>query len=163
MEGVPSFIVNPELTTVGRSVDVGPIVIPGIGTGVAYAALDQFGQHITIPVPRRGQILEVRFHDLDDEGIDKELWLFRWPPVLAADNAAFSLSDTDNPGVVAIFLFSTWRDAVNNQIGFSANTPASYYAPEGVLYGALKTLGADNIAAGSLPSISLVIEPGVAV
>ena len=116
------------------------------------------GTAFSFPVPEYGSILEVRFHDRDDEGLNKELWLFKASPTLAADNAAFSIADVDNLQVVAVFVFSNWRDAVNNQIGLTSNTPVSYVATQGQLYGAVKTLGVDNIAAGSEPMLSFVIE-----
>lgn len=133
--------------------------IPGVGAAVAYAAGDQMGRAFSFSAPTRGVIREIQFHDLDDEGLDKEVWLFSAPPTLAADNAAFSITDGDNLNVVAVFQISAWRDAVNNQVGFSPNTPAAYDLGSGkVLYGAVKTKGADNIAAGSIPRLSFVIE-----
>ena len=148
-----------SVSVFGRLVNIGPLLIPGIGAAAAYTANDQMGAVFRITgVPVLGSIADCRFHDLDDEGIDKEIWLFSGEPTLAADNAAFSLSDTDLLNVVGVFVFSTWRDAVNNQLGLTSNTPASYSAPAGILYGAVKTLGADNIAAGSEPRLSLVIE-----
>ena len=148
-----------KVVLIGRkNFHVGPLLVPGIAAAAAYAVNDQMGSVIAFTVPKEGTIVEVRFYDLDDEGLDKELWLFRSSVVLAADNAAFSLTDAGIMEVEAVFLISTWRDAVNAQVGLTANTPASYRAPAGVLYGALKTLGTDNITAGSEPRISLVVE-----
>lgn len=135
-----------------------PTQIPGIGAAAAYAASDQMGTALMLEVPKKGTILEMRWHDLDDEGLNKEVWCFDFEPTLAADNAAFSLADSENFKVQAIFLFDVWRDAVNNQVGLTANTPAAYYVPEGQLWLAVKTLGTDNIAAGAMPMLSLVIE-----
>ena len=151
-------IIRDPVAVENSLVTVGPILLGGITAAVAYTNGDQMGSLIPIGVPREGTILEVRFHDLDDEGIDKELWLFSRPVTLAADNAAFSLSDTDNFAVVAVFLFDVWRDAVNNQVGLTANTPANYRAPQEQLYCAVKTKGADNITLGSEPHLSFVIE-----
>ena len=137
--------------------------VPGIGAAAAYATGDAMGTVFTLRVPSRGTIREVFFHDLDDEGLNKELWLFSGPITAAADNAAFSIADADNLITVAVFLFDAWRDAVNNQVGMTANTPVDYEAPTGLLHCQVKTLGADNIAAGAMPFISMVIEPREAV
>ena len=126
--------------TIGSFAVVGPQIIPGVGTAAAYAAGEQMGTVISFLVPEVGTILDVRFHDLDDEGLDKELWLFNSSPTLAADNAAFTIGDADNANVVAVFLFSTWRDAANSQVGFTSNTPATYVTPAGKLWGALTEL-----------------------
>lgn len=136
------------------------VPIPGIGAAAAYALDDQMGTAFSFVAPSCGIIREVRFHDLDDEGIDKEIWLFEDSPTLAADNAAFSIADADNLRVIAVFLIGTWRDAVNNQVGLTMNTPAAYNLGEQqTIFGAVKTKGADNIAADALPQLSFVIEP----
>lgn len=135
-----------------------PTQIPGIGAAAAYAAGEQMGTALCLEVPEKGTILEMRWHDLDDEGLNKEVWCFDYEPTLAADNAAFAIADSENMKVQAIFLFDTWRDATNNQVGFTTNTPAAYFVPEGKLWLAAKTMGADNIAAGAMPMLSLVIE-----
>ena len=158
-EGHPLPVKSEGRTSiVGTVVEIAPITVPGIVAAVAYAANDQMGSVFSFPVPIHGSILEARFHDLDDEGLNKELWLFKATPTLAADNAAFSIADADNLQVVAVFLFSTWRHGVNNQVGLTSNTPANYVTAAGRLYGAVKTLGVDNIAAGSEPQLSFVIE-----
>lgn len=157
-DGVPVTPTGP-VPVQGRIVTVGPLTVPGIGTGAAYAANDQFGSLLLIPVPKRGAIVKAVFHDLDDEGLGKELWLFNSPRItLAADNAAFSLADEDNLGLVDVLTFAVFKDAVNNQLGITADTPLWYAAPEGILWATVKTLGADNIAAGSLPALSFIIE-----
>ena len=168
------FILNvvaaKTLPTNNRLYNVLPFFVPGIGAAAAYASDDQFGAVFTFSAPAQGVIRDLRFHDRDNEGIDKEIWLFDVLPTLAADNAAFSLSDADNTHVIAVFAVTTWRLAVNNQIGFTANTPAAYTLSgvdmsvginpdaNGTVWGAVKTKGADNIAAGSEPLLSFVIE-----
>ena len=157
---LPSKLTEPaEIRS--KTVKVGPIQILGITAAAAFTASDAMGSKLVIPVPVRGTIREIIFHDHDNEGIDKELWCLSQDFTAAADNAAFSLSDADNLNVVAVFLFSTWRTATNNQIGLTANTPADYEAPDGNLYCQVKTLGTDNIAADIEPWLSFLIEPRV--
>ena len=164
-----NVVANKTLPTNRRLYNVLPFVVPGIGAAAAYASDDQFGAVFTFSAPAQGVIRDLRFHDRDNEGIDKEIWLFDVLPTLAADNAAFSLSDADSTHVIAVFAVTTWRLAVNNQIGFTANTPAAYTLSaidptminpdaNGTVWGAVKTKGADNIAAASEPLLSFVIE-----
>ena len=149
----------PEVVSLGKLTVVPPFEIPGIGTAAAYASGDALGTKFELAgVPKSGRIIEARFHDLDNEGIDKELWVLDGNFTAQADNDAFALSDADNLQVIAVFVFSTWRPATNNQVGLTLNTPAAYFAPHGKLFCQIKTLGVDNIAAGSIPRLSLVIE-----
>ena len=138
------------------------ITVPGVVPAAAYATGDAMGTTFVLPVPTRGTIREVFFHDIDDEGINKELWCFSSGITAAADNSAFSIADADNLNVRAVFVFDAWRDAVDSQVGMTANTPVDYEALGGILVCQVKTLGADTIAATAIPSISMVIEPRVA-
>lgn len=150
---------RPVVPIAQRLIRIEPFIIPSIGTAAAYATDDAMGLMFRFTAPCQGIIREIAFHDFDNEGIDKEVWLFRSAPTLAADNAAFSILDVDCKQVIAVFAVTTWRAAVNNQIGFSSNTPAAYDLLGGTtIYGGVKTKGADNIAAGSEPYLSFVIE-----
>lgn len=148
------------LVSAGPKIYTAQRVIPDIAAAAAFVSGDQFGglgEFAT--VPSNGIIRELRFLDFDDEGIDKQVWMFSSKVTLAADNAAFSLADQDLRPVIGIFAVSTWRDAVNGQIGLTSNTPCYYSLPAGsTIYFAVMTLGADNIAAGSMPELGIVIE-----
>ena len=90
--------------------------------------------------------------------LGKEVWFFLSPSItLAADNDAFSLAPADITKARMVFDNFTFFDAVNCQIGASARAPAYYETRNGLLYFAVKTLGADNIAAGAIPQVSLII------
>ena len=136
--------------------EAGPGKLPGIGTGAAYAAGDAFGTAFVLKVPKMGTISNAVLLDFDDEGLRKDIALFRGPFTETADNAAFAPSDSDLEsciGVISIDQFFNWS---SNQIGIA--TPAfSYVAPTGKLYCQVITQGADNIAAGSVPKLFLVI------
>ena len=163
--GVPISIdgLNPNLPLLpvrGGLYTTGKIRIPGITTGDAEDANDQFGSLIPFSVPKAGAIVNALYIDRDDEGIGKELWLFNGAFVtLAANDAAFALDDAGLALNVGVLTFAVFKDAANGQIGVTADLPLWYVAPEGLLWGAFKTLGADNIAAGSEPLIELIIEP----
>ena len=134
----------------------GQIEIPGIGTGAAYAAGDAFGNKFVFKVPKEGTIANVVFIDKDDEGLNKELVLFNKDFGQTGDNQAFSPGDPDLHDSIGAVSIETWYDYALNQLGMA--TPAlSYVAPEGQLYAQMLTRGADNIAAGAIPRIYLVI------
>jgi len=151
---------QPPLVVQGRLVFIGPVIVPGIAAADALDANDQMGTVFSIAVPLAGAIVKAVYHDLDDEGIGKELWIFRNDPTagVAASDAAFSLADGQNVNVVDVLTFSTFKDAANNQVSVSTDVPCWYVAPAGRLWLAVKTVGADNIAADAMPSLSFVIE-----
>ena len=133
------------------------VLVPGIGAAVAYTAADAFGTALSFPVPIEGTIAGVVFYDYDDEGITKELVLFEDPFTATADNAAFAVSDTDLHNCLGVISIDVYYNFGNNQIGIA--TPAlSYVLTTGsTLYGQLVTRGADNIAAGAMPELMLVV------
>lgn len=146
--------------TEGRFYYVEPFEIPGIAAADALDANDQMGLPFSVPVPVAGTIVAALYHDLDDEGISKRLYLFRGDPSggVAASDAAFSLADATNTLCLGVLNFTVFHDAVNNQVAAASELPFAYWAPAGKLWFALQTLGADNIAAGSMPRLSLTIE-----
>ncbi len=156
--GLPVQVVGPPADVTGRLYKV-YAEITGITAADALDANDQMGGLITIPVPKNGCIVDARFIDIDFEGIAKECWLFEYPVVVAASDAAFSISDEDLRGAhVGTLTFSTFTTATASEVSRSGDTPLWYSAPSGYLYMAVKTLGVDNIAAGKNPAVKLTIE-----
>ena len=127
----------------GRLYKTPLVEVPGITAADALDINDQMGSIFWFWVPRQGTIVKGMFFDLVDEGLGKELWLFNRKVTLAASDAAFALSDADNFAVEAVLTFSAFKDAANNQVSFSADPPQWYEAPQGRLWAAVKTLGAD--------------------
>ena len=136
---------------------VGPIEVPGIANTL-HAIGDQTGSQFAIPVPIYGQIRDLIYYDLDDEGTGVEIWLFRRKIASpAGDDVAFALNDDDLLHVEAVIPVGSFFDAVNGQIGREDALGIDYYAPGGFLYGLLKNLVAQTIALA--PQIALRIEP----
>ena len=134
------------------------VEIPGIVTGAAYADLDTFGTLLPVPCPRFWMLTEVRFYDLDDEGIAKRLILAQDRiAVTSADNAALVVTDTSLPfifgGPVDISIFS---DLNSGQVGGADNLNRLMRTPSGLFYCQVQTRGADNIAAGSIPRLQFI-------
>lgn len=135
---------------------VGPLPIPVTVFASAYTAGDAFGNKFQIEVPLEGTISNVVFYDKDDEGLEKELWLFRADFTATADDAEFAISDADLISLVGVISIASFKNAANNQLGQA--TPAlSYKLTAGRFYCQMVTRGADNIAAGQVPSIALTI------
>ena len=82
-----------------------PMGIPGIGAS-AEGALDAMGTLFTIPFPKSGEIRSATYYDLDFEGTQVNLYLFRRKPTAIADNAAWTLSDEDAPKLITKLAFA---------------------------------------------------------
>ena len=144
------------LVSVQSDVFVSKRLRVNLGIGAPYVANDAFGGLLTFDVPPKGTISNVIFIDLDDEGIQKDLFLSNRIFTPTADNAPFDVTDDFVANVEGMVRIIDFFDLLNSQVGQA--TPAmAYNAPEGKLYGQLITRGADNIAAGSLPLIFLKI------
>lgn len=155
--------IKPLFLTTRANADTVKVAVPSIGTGAAYANLDQFGGLIEFSNMAREKggsfvISTARFYDLDYEKLNKVLHLFRAPVTLAADNAAYSVSDADSLQAIGYIQFSHYDDHVNNAT--FTEQPALYLqcAPGTTsIWGALSTTGADNIAAKSEPYVELLV------
>ena len=148
--------VTNQLQIAGKTARVEGLV-PGIGTAAAYASGDAFGTVMVLEFPESGIIESARFIDLDNEGVNKELWLFTAEIAGSADNAVFAPTDEELLHIEAIILFDTWRTANLNQVGAEDSLAISYSAPRRTLWGQFVTRGADNIGAGNIPRFSLRI------
>lgn len=138
------------------------LVVPGIGTAAAYAANDAFGtMGVFTGLPKVGTIQSIFFEDLDDEGIGKTLFLFSAQFTATADNAALALADDALIGATWSGYISipaaNFLDAGAFRIGQVNGLNLDYRAPRGKLYWQFRTEGADNIAAGALPKVGLMI------
>ena len=150
--------VKGDVTIAGTKVQIGPMVIPGVGAAVLYTTGDAFGTKFDFAVPKQGVIQGIRFYDVDDEGANMELWIFRDDFTQTADNAAFALSDADLHLVECNILIDTFRDAANNQVGVEDNLGIDFVAAKARLWGQWVTRGGPTIAVGAVPSFVLTIR-----
>ena len=98
------------------------------------------------------------YHDLDDEGLQVDLWIFHeMPQSLGADNAALVAVDMDNLKVVDVIQFTGFRDANASQVSTQNGLGIAYVAPRERLWFQLQARGALNIAAANLPQFTLRI------
>lgn len=139
------------------------VLVPGIGTGSAYAAGDAFGTIITIPDVFRpgknsGVVTKLVFHDLDDEGLTKDVIFYRQAISTTADNSAYTPTDIENLDSEGAETISTYFNWAVNQIGQWTGTHW-VRSLDTNLYIRLVTQGADNIAAGSEPRLDVTVVP----
>ena len=154
---VPVEVVG-EVVVVGKTPRVGPISPIGIVTGAAYADLDAMGTiAFRLKVPKSGIIQSAIYYDLDDEGLQVDLWLLDERPDAQTDNAALAHSDADLLKVIDVIQFAGFRDAANGQVSPQDGLGIAYVAPSGWLYMQLQARGALNIAAGALPTFKFTI------
>ena len=148
---------NKTVMVANRLAAIPYVPIPGIGTAAAYAAGDAFGAKFTFDVPRGGVIEAAIMLDLDDEGIETELWLFDQDFTATADNSAFAPTDMDLLKLVAVISITNFADAANNRVGINNGMGLPYAAPTGKLYCQCVTRGAPTIAADNIPLLALRI------
>lgn len=144
-------------SVVGKTFRTRQLVPPGIGPAAAYADLDALGTLFPIMVPVSGIIQTALYYDLDDEGLQVDLWLFDAPVATQTDNAALTLADPDLVKTVGRIQFTSFADAANGQVAIATNLGLAYVAPQRRLYGQVQARGALNIAAGSEPRFTLII------
>lgn len=132
------------------------LLVPGIGTAAAYLPGDAFGTKFYFTVPAEGLISNINFLDFDDEGSQKDFVLFSEDFTATADNAAFNVSDDDLLNCLGVISVTTFFNFGANQLG--TGTPAfGYKTPNRRLYCQIVTQGTDNIAAGAIPRVFLVV------
>lgn len=145
---------------VGGKTYITPIFsIPGIVTGAAYADLDAMGVAFSIAVPYSGVIQTAIYYDLDDEGLQLDLWLLDSQPAIQTDNSALAFTDSDLQKVIpgSPLRFTTFADAANGQTSSLSNIGAGYCNPTRRLWIQAQARGALNIAASSEPRFRFVI------
>jgi hypothetical protein len=156
-----------ELNTMARRdlqrVAVG---ITGVTTATtAYTAGDQVGVVFTIANAARvsgggGVITGVTLIDQSDIIGAYDLVIFDSTVTLAADNAAFAISDADALKIVAIVQLAGAFDITNNRIAQAYNLAVPYVCSGSTsLFGALITRGGHTFfTAGALPQVNVYVE-----
>lgn len=132
--------------------------VPGITTGAAYANLDAIGTSFWFEVPTSGIIESAAYYDLDDEGLQVDLWLFGLSIANQTDNNALVIPDDELVRVLDVLPFAgPFFDANTGQVCTLNGLGIAYSVPDGRVYAQLQARGALNIAAGNLPVFQLRI------
>ena len=138
--------------------------IPGIVAAAAYQALDAYGTLITIrdvfrPERNSGVITNAFFIDLDDEGLQKDVWVFDRPVTGVADNSPLVLTDSDVLSFRGSFSFTAWLDSNTSKVSSKENINIWINSTDTNLYLWIQTQGADNVAAANIPHLGIVVLP----
>lgn len=149
--------------TIRDDVENPRVRVEGIVTGAAYAALETFGQPFEIPgvtTTPGGSfgIATAVFYDYDDEGLGKVLHLFRTRPVVAADNATWTLADSETAKWIGKITFTVFDDHTSGQVSMAQPALKLRCGPGRTsIWGCFQTQGTDNIAAGAIPEVELTL------
>lgn len=142
------------------------VAVSGVTTATtAYTAGDQVGTLISLADAGRsngntGRIVGVVLHDASDIIGAYDVVFFRSSVTLAADNAVFSISDTDALELVGIAQLAGAFDIGNNRICQSYNLAIPYDTGSNTtLYAALICrVGHTFFASGSTPALTVFVE-----
>ncbi len=137
-----------------------PVEIPGIAFADAFDAGDCFGTVATITVPKRGIIYSATFWDMDDEGTEVDLEVFKYPITQIASDAPWAPSDIDLMNFITEIPFASFRDHGNSRTSEVTNWGKAYTAPNGKLYIQAVCISTPSIAIGNLPRFQLQILSG---
>lgn len=140
--------------------------VTGVTTATtAYVAGDQVGTLVTVANAARvtgggGMIVGVTLIDQSDIIGAYDVVFFDSSVTLAADNAAFAISDADSLKIVAIAQLAGAFDITNNRIAQAYNLAIPYVCSGGSsLYAALITrAGHTFFTAGALPQLNVYVE-----
>ena len=132
--------------------------LTGAGGATQYADKDAIGTTaISVRVPTFGVIETALFFDLDDEGLQVDLWLFTAQPSAQTDNSQFSLTDAEVQTVIDVIPFTTFQDAKNGQVSIVRSIGTAYWAPSGTIYAQAQSRGAPTISTAAIPAFQLHI------
>ena len=149
-----------KLTSRGRTVacPAEPMTIQGITEGAALSTSgDALGLISKIAVPLSGIIYSATFFDLDDEGTQVDLEIFKRAIADVAWDAAYAPSDAEIRDFVTELNFVAFDDHGACQTSEIFNIGKAYTAPEGYLWIQAVTRATPSIAKGNNPRIQLQI------
>ncbi len=158
IEEIVQEIINKKISKV-VSCPIHPVEIPGITASDAFDANDCFGTIVELFVPPSGIIYSATFWDLDDEGTQVDLEIFKYNITQIASDAAWAPTDADILHLITELAFVSFDDHINNQTSEVTNIGKGYTAPEGKFYIQAVCRGTPNIAAANMPRFQLQIIP----
>jgi len=113
---------------------------PTISAAAIYASGDAVGGLITVGKPSQPVLQSIVLVDDDKENATTDLILFRRSVTVAADNAAFTLQNTDDDAVIGYVTFDTYKDFGSHSVAQVTNLALLIPAGDS-LYGQLVTRG----------------------
>ena len=149
------YVASPKVVSCPSS----PKEIPGITAADAFDAGDCFGTVVELLVPPSGIIYSATFWDLDAEGTQVDLEIFKHSITSIASDAAWAPSDVDIVKFVTEIAFAGFDNHTNNQTSEVNDIGKAYTAPEGKFYIQAVCRSTPTIAAGAMPRFQLQIIP----
>ncbi len=135
-----------------------PIVIPEVGTNT-YTTLDTFGKIVKLKVPQRGEIRSAIYYDLDYEGLQVNLHIFRRSVTQIAPEDAWAPSDADILDLVTTLSFVSYVNHSNSYTFELTNIGKAYTAPKGFFWIQAQCVGAQDMASAEVyPRFQLQIQ-----
>jgi len=134
-----------------------PITIPGITAADAFDANDCFGTIFEIDVPKHGILYSATFFDMDDEGTQVDLEIFRHSITQIASSGGWSPTDEDILKFITELAFVAFDDHDKSQTSELTNIGKAYTAPAGKLYIQAVCRSTPDIAANNMPRVQLQI------
>lgn len=142
---------------------VGATAVPGTAAA-AYAAGDQFGTLITLTNSARssgggGFVTSVTFSDADALITALDIFFFHDTVTLAADNAAFSISDADVEKVLWVCRMTYFEPLALNRINTqNVGISIPYFCTGTSLYAAVRIQTAYTLAATTSPKYKIAVS-----
>lgn len=160
----PVLVLGESIPAASGRTTTRKVQVPGIATASAYQTGDAFGTMIVFenvfrPGKHSGRIVSVFFQDFDSEGIQKDLVLFTRPFTGTADNDVFAVGDIDASASLGVIEIKEFVDCGGFYVGRKDDVNFWMNGESQNLYAQLVTRGTDNIAAGSIPNIAIVVVP----
>lgn len=128
--------------------------VPGVANAVAYASGDQFGTLITITNAARvtgagGFINGIVYHDNDDVMGAIDIYFFNDTLTLAADNAAFAISDADARKLLYVANMTSVQDLGVQRFGQLQGLSVPYFCTGTSLFVAIVTKTTPTLTGGA--------------
>lgn len=155
LKEIKTLIFTPKIIV---SCPAEPIMIPGITAADAFDANDAMGTIVIVQVPKSGVIYSATFYDLDYEGTQVDLEIFKRNITQVASDAAWTCSDTDIMNFVTELQFYAFDSHTACYTSESKNFGKAYNAPEGKFYIQAVTRSTPTIVAGASPKFQLQIQ-----
>lgn len=137
-----------------------PVEILGITAADALDAGDAMGNFVKLRVPKSGIIYSATFWDMDDEGTQVDLEIFKQEITQIASDGAWAPPDVELLRFVTELAFVSFDDHGGARTSELTNIGKAYTAPEGYFWIQAVTRSTPTIAAGNMPKFQLQIIPG---
>lgn len=136
-----------------------PVEIQGIVAADAFDAGDCMGILTKVKVPKSGILYSATFWDMDDEGSEVDLEVFKNEIPQIASDQPWAPTDETMRSFVTHLAFASFIDHGTSRTAELNNIGKAYTAPLGYFWIQAVTPSTPTIAAGNMPRFQLQIIP----